>query len=119
MEYLDVVQGIHPWQYGFVEGKSMEKVVSEGGEGPEKDNKWAENFKLEFSVDKMSSILVKGNPKRAPIVRLNGRVVKLVHEMTYLGVMLEILLSFHSHVRYTANKSVVMFQKLGAVASVN
>ncbi|KAJ8893645.1 hypothetical protein PR048_006245 [Dryococelus australis] len=184
MQYLDIVHGIHPRQYGFMKGKSTEMAIldmvdqnmyeliqgfltgrkcamemgthrEERGlirlefpqgcevygyaddglllvpawsrkEHEEKTDQalkmaegWAERFKMDLSVEKINAILLKGNLKRNPMIRFRGRVIRMVTEMKYLGVILESRLAFHAHVRYAMSKAVTMFYRLRAVASAN
>ncbi|KAJ8887801.1 hypothetical protein PR048_014019, partial [Dryococelus australis] len=77
---------------------------------------WAERFKMDLSVEKINAILLKVNLKRNPVIRVMGRVIRMVTEIKYLGVILESRQAFHAHVRYAVNKAVTMFHLLRVVA---
>ncbi|KAJ8893986.1 hypothetical protein PR048_006592 [Dryococelus australis] len=124
IEYINVVQGIHPKEYGFMKWKSTEMAVMDMVEQKadvalKKIEGWAERFKMDLSVEKINGILLKGNLKRNLVIRFWGRLIKRVTEMKYLGAILESRIAFHAHVRYVVNNGVVKFQRLRAVAPAN
>lgn len=66
-------------------------------------------------------MLVKGslNRERLPIIKINGKNVRYVEQVKYLGVVIDKILNFVAHVRYLRTKVLQYVSSIRRVAEEN
>ncbi|KAJ8875057.1 hypothetical protein PR048_022947 [Dryococelus australis] len=87
-----------------------------------RDSRHDVEAKVEEALEKISvwsqtsnAIMLKEALKRTHIVRIEGRLLRFVSSIKYLGVVVGEHLSFQDHVRCLANKAVLTFHRLRVV----
>lgn len=80
---------------------------------------WSIENRLELSVAKTKVMLLKGQLRRPPIVKIRNQTVQHVQTYKYLGVVLDEKLSFKSHIEYACKKAVDAFYKIGRIGKAN
>ena len=73
---------------------------------------WCVENKLKLSQEKTVYMLLKGNLKRNPSIKIGGTNIKRTKTTKYLGIVLDEKLNFHQHITYTCEKSNKIMNKI-------
>lgn len=90
----------------IIKGNSRVELERIGGRAVEMLDDWCITHKLKISVSKTAALLMKGkfDRERMPIIKHQGKNIKFVREVKYLGVVVDDRLSFVSHAKYLRDK---------------
>ena len=89
-----------------IKANTRKEITNHGTKLIELINKWCRSHHLRMSTSKTVAMLVKGsmNEKHLPTLKINGKNVKYVNTVKYLGVILDRKLTFVAHARYLRAK---------------
>ena len=89
-----------------IKANTRKEITNHGTKLIELINKWCRSHHLRMSTSKTVAMLVKGsmNEKHLPTLKINGKNVKYVNTVKYLGVILDRRLTFVAHATISQNK---------------
>lgn len=102
----------------LVSGNSRKQLEERANEVTKTLTTWCTKHKMKLSQTKSEMLLLKGmlDIKRPPTVKVGNSSLRMVPTAKYLGVHLGTRLNITPHVKYVANKSKQVFNKLAHIA---
>lgn len=80
-------------------------------------HQWCQGVKLSIAPEKTTYMLLKGNLKRGPTMKLSDRSIKRKSFTRYLGVFLDERLNYSDHIEETSKRGRNMMNKIISLAS--
>ena len=103
----------------LIKGNTRIEVQTHATKVVEILDSWCKRHKLKVSSSKTVAMLVKGNMNRGrlPTIKINGKNVKYVQQVKYLGIIIDEKLNFVAHVRYLRAKIAQYIASIRRVAT--
>lgn len=80
-------------------------------------SEWGERNRLSFAADKTYQLLLKGNLKSSPQIKLNNSTIKRKESVCYLSLVLERNFSFLDHIKTVGEKAKRNFYALTRIST--
>ncbi|XP_067129839.1 uncharacterized protein [Centruroides vittatus] len=105
-------------------GKSRADLENKGNFALDKIYEWGLNHKLAFNASKSKAIVFNRAGQRnlyarVPTLHMNGKKIKVVRELKYLGIMLDHSLTWNSHIQYITTHTSSIMHAFAKVAKTN
>jgi hypothetical protein len=98
-------------------GRSRAEVIRKAEAQLEKAGRWARGMNLAFSETKTKVMCLKGRLVPPYTVKMGGKRIQEVTEMTYLGVTINDQWGYEGHVKRVAEKAAPMFQRIRRIVA--